>query len=100
MHEHGHKHEHDVWHRCLGEADAPRPHHPGTLQAMDEALRQTRELKVRGRLVKPVEAMAVACKDGHVTETLYSIARRVSQEYRGDVDAVLRRLERDWPDYV
>jgi len=42
----------------------------------------------------------VACKDGHVTETLYSIARRVSQEYNGDIDAVLRRLERDWPDYA
>jgi hypothetical protein len=90
----------DAWHRCLGEPEAPRTHKPGTLPAIDDASRRARELKQRGRLIKPAEAMAVACKDGHATETLYSIARQAAQQFDGDVDAVLRRLEHDWPDYA
>ena len=50
--------------------------------------------------LKPFEAMAVACKDGHSTETLYSIARNAAFATGGDVDTVLKHLEHAWPDFA
>lgn len=95
-----HGHKRDAWHRSLGEAEVPMARDPATLKAIEQAGRLARECHDHGRLLKPYEAMAVACKDGHSTETLYSLARSTTFAAGGDLDTVLKHLERDWPDFA
>lgn len=95
-----HGHKQDAWHRCLGEDAVPPPHDSATRLALAHALQQAREYHDRGRLINPVEAMAVACRDGHTTETLYSIARNAALLAGGDIDIVLKHLEQAWPDFT
>ncbi|HLP03039.1 MAG TPA: hypothetical protein VK163_13505 [Opitutaceae bacterium] len=90
----------DAWHRALGHAQLPTPHDSATRRALTEALRRAQECHDRHRLLKPQEAMAVACRDGHTTETLYSIARNAAFASGGDVDTVLKHLEHAWPDFA
>ncbi len=91
---------HDAWHRSLGQPPPPAPHDAATRSALEGALRRAQECHDRHRLLKPFEAMAVACRDGHSTETLYSIARAAAFAADGDVDTVLRHLEHAWPDFA
>jgi hypothetical protein len=98
MNLHGHKR--DAWHRSLGETEVTLAHDPATLRAVEQAGRLAREFHDRGRLLKPYEAMAVACKDGHSTETLYSLARSTAFATGGDLDTVLKHLEHAWPDFI
>ena len=95
-----HDHKHDAWHRSLGSGEVPAVHDPATRRALDQALQLARECHDQHRLLKPFEAMAVACKDGHSTETLYSIARNAAFATGGDVDLVLKHLEHAWPDFA
>ncbi len=95
-----HGHKRDAWHRSLGESEIPPVHDQATRDALDRALRFTRECHDHHRLLKPFEAMAVACKDGHSTETLYSIARSAVFATGGDIDTVLKHLEHHWPDFA
>lgn len=98
MHSHGPKD--DAWHRSLGGGAPPPVHDAPTRRALDTALQRTRECHDRHKLLKPFEAMAVACRDGHSTETLYSIARNAAFATGGDVDTVLKHLEHTWPDFA
>ncbi len=95
-----HGHKRDAWHRSLGEDPIPAVHDAATRRALEQAHRISRECHDRGRLLKPNEALAVACKDGHSTETLYSIARNAASAAGGDVDTVLKHLEHTWPDFA
>lgn len=90
----------DAWHRCLGDDELPPVHDSATRLALALAQQRTREYHDSGHLINPVEAMAVACRDGHTTETLYSIARHAALIAGGDPDTVLQHLERDWRDYA
>ncbi len=90
----------DAWHRCLGDDDAPPVHDSATRLAIALAQQRTRTCHDTGRLISPVEAMAVACRDGHTNETLYSIARDAALTSGGDVETVLKHLEHTWPDYT
>ncbi|MFT3830325.1 MAG: hypothetical protein QM691_11550 [Opitutaceae bacterium] len=91
---------HDAWHRVLGQSPLPVPQDAATRRALAEALRRAQECHDRHRLLKPHEAMAVACRDGHTTETLYSLARNAAFATGGDVDIVLQHLEHAWPDFA
>jgi hypothetical protein len=95
-----HDHKRDAWHRSLGEAAVPEAHDPATRRAIEQAGSLAKEFHDRGRLLKPFEAMAVACKDGHSTETLYSLARTTAFATGGDIDTILKHLEHSWPDFV
>ena len=95
-----HDHKRDAWYRSLGEDSVPMAHDPATLRAIEQAGRLAKEFHDRGRLLKPFEAMAVACKDGHSTETLYSLARTTAFATGGDIDTILKHLEHVWPDFA
>ena len=95
-----HDHKRDAWHRCLGEDAVPEAHDPATRLAIERAFSQAQECHDHGRLIKPSEAMAIACRDGHSTETLYSIARKTTAADGGDLDIVLKHLEHIWPDFA
>ncbi len=90
----------DAWHRCLGEPEAPAIHDPATQRAVAAAAILVREFHDHGRLLNPLEAMAIACRDGHSTETLYSIARTTAASTGGNAEIVLQHLEQDWPDFA
>ena len=90
----------DAWHRSLGEDPIPVAHDLATLRAITQAGRLTQECHDHGRLFKPHEALALACKDGHSTETLYSLARSIAGSTGGDLDIILKHLEQDWPDFI
>lgn len=90
----------DAWHRSLGEDPIPVAHDPATLRAIAQASQLTQECHDHGRLCSPREGLALACKDGHTTETLYSLACRATAMHRGNLDIVLQHLERSWPDFV
>lgn len=93
-------HKRDTWHRCLGDEDVPAVHDSGTRLALAHAQQLARECHDTGRLVNPMEAMAIACRDGHTTETLYSIARNAALAAGGNVEVVLKHLEQSWPDFT
>ena len=95
-----HDHKPDAWHRSLGESVTPAAADPATRQALEQACKLAQECHDHHRLLKPSEALAVACRDGHSTETLYSIARNTAFATGGDVDTVLRHLEHTWPDFA
>lgn len=90
----------DAWHRSLGEDPIPVVHDPATLRAIEQASRLAQEYHDSGRLCSPREGLALACKDSHTTETLYSLARRAAAIHRGNLDTVLKHLEHSWPDFV
>lgn len=90
----------DAWHRCLGDDELPPVHDSATKLALAFATQRTRECHDLGHLINPVEAMAVACRDGHANETLYSIARDAALTTGGDLGTVLKHLEQTWPDYT
>lgn len=95
-----HEHKPDAWHRSLGEDVVPEAHDPATLRAIEHAERLAREYHDHGRLLDPYEAMAIACKDGHSTETLYSLARHTASTTGGHLDTILKHLEAAWPDFT
>jgi hypothetical protein len=95
-----HDHKRDAWHRSLGEDAVPVALDPATRRAIEQAAHLAKDFHDRGRLLKPFEAMAVACKDGHSTETLYSLARTTAFATGGDIDIILKHLEREWPDFA
>ena len=95
-----HGHRNDAWHRSLDTAEPPEAHDEATRHAVEKALRMARECHDRHQLLNPFEAMALACKDGHSSETLYSIARTAAHSCGADVEVVHRQLERLWPDFV
>lgn len=95
-----HDHKRDAWHRSLGEDAVPQAHDPATRRAIEQAVGLAQQFHDSGRLLKPFEAMAVACRDGHTTETLYSLARTTAFTAGGDLDIVLKHLEHKWPDYA
>ena len=90
----------DAWHRSLGEDPIPQARDPATLRAIVQAGILAQECHDHGRLFKPHEALALACKDGHSTETLYSIALHITKATGGDLDIVLKHLEQAWPDFI
>lgn len=98
MNTHGYRR--DAWHRLLDETQVESVHSSATRLALAEATRLARECHDRHHLLKPFEAMAVACLDDHPTETLYSIARNAALSTGGDIDVVFRHLEHTWPDFV
>ena len=98
MSPHGHKR--DAWHRSLGENELPAIASPATQQALELALQLAQECHDNQRLLDPQEALAVACRTGHNTETLYSIAHRAAHTTGGDADIVLLHLEYRWPDFA
>lgn len=90
----------DAWHRCIGDPDLP-----ARLDARSErGLARARHLICsaieHGVLVTPVEAMAVACRDEHRAETLFSLSRAAAEETRGDLEIILRCLEHEYPDFT
>jgi len=98
MSPHGHKR--DAWHRSLGEDELPAITSPATKQALELALEIARECHDHQRLLDPQEALAVACRAGHNTETLYSIAHRSARATGGAPDIGLAHLEHHWPDFA
>ena len=95
-----HDHKPDAWHRSLGEEALPEAHDPATRRALGHAAQLAREYHDQGRLLDPYEALAVACKDGHSSETLYSLACRTAATVGGDFPTILKHLEHDWPDFT
>lgn len=89
-----------MWHRCLGDDEAPVVHDSATRLGLAHAQQQAREYHDGGRLVNPFEAMAIACRDGHTNATLYSIARDAALASGGDVEVILKHLEQTWPDFI
>ncbi len=90
----------DAWHRLLDETEVEMVHSSATRLALAEATRRARECHDQHRLLKPFEAMAVACLDGHTTETLYSVARDAAIATGGDSETVFRHLRHTWPDFA
>lgn len=88
----------DLWHRCIGDPDLPARLDPASARGLELARHAVAEAMEHGVLVTPVEAMAVACRDDHRSETLYSLARRSAGETRGDLEIILRCLEHDYPE--
>jgi hypothetical protein len=71
-----------------------------TLLAINEALHLA-ELALReGRLITPLEAMAVALGEAREKETLFSIARSVAWASGGNQDDILCRLGERFPDFA
>lgn len=95
-----HDHKRDAWHRSLGGDDPPPITSPATRQALELAQQLAQDYHDRQRLLGPHEALAVACRDGHNTETLYSLAHRAAVATGGDADIVLQYLEHRWPDFA
>lgn len=95
-----HGRKRDAWHRLLDETEVEMAHSSATRLALAEAARLAQECHDRHHLLKPFEAMAVACLDGHTAETLYSIARDAALATGGDIDVVFRHLEHTWPDFA
>ena len=95
-----HEFKADAWHRSLGEDPIPVAHDPATIRAIAQASHLAQECHDQGRLCSPREGLALACKDAHTTETLYSLARHATVLHRGNLDIVLKHLEHTWPDFV
>jgi hypothetical protein len=73
---------------------------PQTSQVFAQAVQHV-ELCLRdGCLLSSQEAMALACGEARVMETLYSIARRFAQDEDVDLLDLLSDLERKYPDFV
>jgi|GEM_PF-1042759 len=95
-----HGHKRDAWHRSLGDDELPPISTPATREALELALHLAQEYHDSQRLLGPQEALVVACRDGHSTETLYSIAHRAAKATGGDAETVLHHLEHHWPDFA
>ena len=91
-----HGHRRDAWHRSLDTVEPAETHDPATRHAVEKALALARECHARHQLLNPFEAMALACKDGHRSETLYSIARTAAHACGADPEVVHRQLEHLW----
>ena len=90
----------DAWHRSLGEDELPAITTLATRQGLELAQQLAQECHDHQRLLDHQKALAVACRDGHSTETLYSIAHRAARITGGDADIVLMHLEYRWPDFA
>jgi hypothetical protein len=71
-----------------------------TLRAIDEALQLAEHALGEGRLITPLEAMAVAMGEARKKETLFSIARSVAWTSGGNQDDILCRLGERFPDFA
>jgi hypothetical protein len=63
-----------------------------TLQWLPEAIAIVEDAVHCGRLLTPVEAMALACGEAREKETLYSIALKISYRHELDLDVLLAAL--------
>lgn len=70
-----------------------------TREAAVIALHRAEKILAEGRLLKPIEAMAVALKESRDKETLFSIARAVAWETGADQAEILCRLGERYPDF-
>jgi hypothetical protein len=73
---------------------------PATVQAIEIALARAEEALAQGRLISPVEAMALALGTAREKDTLFSLARAVAWETGGDQADILCRLGERFPDYA
>ena len=71
-----------------------------TLHAVELAMQRAAQMLHEGRLLKPMEAMAIALADSRDKETLFSIARAIAWETGGDQDDILCRLGEKYLDYT
>jgi hypothetical protein len=74
--------------------------HPAesTLHAVKIALERAAQALQEGRLLSPMEAMALAGPEARKDETLFSIARAVAWETGTDQAEILCRLGERYPD--
>lgn len=99
LHPHGHI-PHDLHGRPLPPVYSSLGQTPQTVQVFTHAIQHV-ELCLRdGCLLSSQEAMALACGEARVKETLYSIARRFAQDEGVDLLDLLSDLERKYPDFV
>lgn len=71
-----------------------------TLAAFAAAAQFTEQCLHEGRLLTPAEAMALAMGAAREKETLFSIARKFSQQDGVDMDDLLCDLGAKFPDYT
>ncbi len=70
-----------------------------TLEWVPAAIAIVEEAVHRGKLLTPMEAMALACGEARHDETLYSIALRLSHQHDLDLDILLAALQQRFPGY-
>jgi hypothetical protein len=73
---------------------------PVTANAVALALARADEALAHGRLLSPVEAMALALGNARDKETLFSLARAVAWETGADQADILCRLGERYPEYA
>lgn len=71
-----------------------------TAQAIQQAFERAERALQAGRLISPVEAMALALGAAREKETLYSIARSLAWETGGDLEDILCYLGERYPDFA
>ncbi len=88
-----HGHHPSTWGYASQAADSK------TLQWLPDAIAIVEEAVHRGRLLTPVEAMALACGEAKEDETLYSIALKLSHRHDLDLEVLLAALQQRFPGY-
>jgi hypothetical protein len=71
-----------------------------TLHAITLAIERAEKVLSEGRLLSPVEAMALALGEARDKETLFSLARDVALETGTDQGDILCRLGERFPDFA
>jgi len=71
-----------------------------TLAWMPEAIAIVEDAIHSGKLLNPIEAMALACGEARDTETLYSVALKLSQQHELDLEVLLTALSQRFPGYT
>lgn len=71
-----------------------------TLKALPEAIQLVEQAIYSGRLLTPVEAMALAGREAREKDTLYSIALRICNEQNLELDTLLKSLCQRFPGYA
>lgn len=89
-----HGHHPSTWGQASLAADSK------TQNWVPEAIAIVEEAVHRGRLLTPGEAMALACGEARESETLYSIALKLSHRHDLDLEELLASLQQRFPGYA
>ncbi|MFT3783214.1 MAG: hypothetical protein QM790_14490 [Nibricoccus sp.] len=89
-----HGHHPSTWGFASNAADSK------TLAVLPEAIAMVEESIHRGKLLSPMEAMALACGEAREKDTLYSIALKLSHQRDLDLEVLLAALGQRFSGYA